>query len=55
MHMDGEREKLAILEKLSRCRRLKDEFPEDPTNGHIRELEVELEAELAKIDEADRP
>jgi len=51
--MDRGREKLAILEKLSCCRRLKDEFPEGPTNRHIRELEAELEAELGKIDEAD--
>lgn len=51
--MDLNREKLAILEKLTRCRSLKVQYPEGATNRHIRELEAELEAKLSKINESD--
>lgn len=45
--MDGDREKEAILRKLAHCRQLAKDFPDGPTATHIRELEEELEAELA--------
>lgn len=45
--MDGDREKEAILRKLAHCRQLAKDFPDGPTAKHIRELQEELEAELA--------
>ena len=49
--MDREREKLAINEKLARCRQLADENFGESTAAHIRELEAELLAQLRRLEE----
>lgn len=40
--MDREREKVAIHEKLTRCRQLAKEYSSGPTATNLRELEAEL-------------
>jgi hypothetical protein len=44
--MDQDREKVALEEKLARCRALATEYRDGPTAQHIRELEAELERQL---------
>jgi hypothetical protein len=48
--MDREREKLAIHEKLARCKQLAKEYVNEPTAAHLRELEAELLAELRRLE-----
>jgi hypothetical protein len=49
--MDREREKMAINEKLTRCRQLAKEYFSEPTAAHLRELEAELLAQLRRLEE----
>ena len=49
--MDREREKLAINEKLARCKQLAKEDFSEPTAVHLRELEAELLAQLRRLEE----
>jgi hypothetical protein len=49
--MDREREKMAISEKLTRCRQLAKEDFNEPTTAHPRELEAELLAQLRRLEE----
>ena len=49
--MDQEREKVAINEKLARCRQLAKEYCREPTAAHLRELEAELLAQLRRLEE----
>jgi hypothetical protein len=48
--MDREREKMAINEKLTRCRQLAKEYPSGPTATNLRELEAELLAQLRQLE-----
>jgi hypothetical protein len=50
LSMDQDREKQAIETKLARLRELAHEFTSSPTDEHIRELEVELDARLKSLD-----
>ena len=49
--MDREREKMAINEKLTRCRQLAKEYFSGPTAANLRELEAELLARLRRLEE----
>ena len=49
--MDREREKMAISEKLTRCRELAKEDFSEPTAANLRELEAELLARLRRLEE----
>jgi hypothetical protein len=49
--MDREREKMAISEKLTRCRQLAKEDFSEPTAANLRELEAELLAQLRRLEE----
>lgn len=49
--MDREREKLAIDERLARCRQLAKEYVSEPTATHLRELEAELLAQRRRLEE----
>jgi hypothetical protein len=49
--MDHEREKVAVSEKLARCRQLAKEYCHEPTAAHLRELEAELLAQLRRLEE----
>ena len=48
--MDRNREKVAIEEKLARCRELGEEFRDGPTAQMLRDLEAELREQLLKLD-----
>ena len=49
--MDRERDRLAIHERLARCRQLAREYVGEPTATNIRELEAELLAQLRQLEE----
>ena len=49
--MDREREKMAINEKLARCRQLAREDFSESTAANLRELEAELLAQLRRLEE----
>lgn len=49
--MDREREKMAINEKLTRCRQLAKENFSGITAANLRELEAELLAQLRRLEE----
>jgi hypothetical protein len=44
--MDQDREKVALEERLNRCRALAKAFPDGPKAQHIRELEAELKNQI---------
>ena len=48
--MDRTRQKLAIENKLARCRELAREFPEGHTAEMIRDMEDELRQQLRDLD-----
>jgi hypothetical protein len=48
--MERDREKVAIAEKLARCRRLARDYPSGITAKNLRELTDELERELRALD-----
>jgi hypothetical protein len=50
MFMDRDREKLALEEKLARCRALAKEFPDGPTAEMIRDIEEEIRQQLRSLD-----
>jgi hypothetical protein len=51
MVMDREQDKLAIEQKLARCRRLEADFPAGVTARHLQELEAELQRQLRELEE----
>ncbi|MET3336933.1 MULTISPECIES: hypothetical protein [Bradyrhizobium] len=48
--MDLEQEKLAVEQKLARCRRLKKDFSEGVSAKNLRDLEAELLEQLQQIE-----
>jgi hypothetical protein len=48
--MDRKRDKLAVEDKLARCRELAKEFKSEPAATHLREMEAELPAQLRALE-----
>ena len=51
MVMERDQDKLAIEQKLARCRRLEADFPAGVTARHLRELEAELQRQLRELED----
>jgi hypothetical protein len=49
--MDRERDKVVLKERLQRCRRLANDFPNGVTAHHIREIEAALEDDIRALEE----